>query len=138
VNDHCCGTGEGSIRVLIADDAARSRDGLRALLATLRLGPSGPQDGAQPQVEVVGEAANGQEAVRLLEERGADVVVMDARMPVMDGLEATRLIKDRWPEVRVVVLTMYPAYRAKALTAGADAVLVKGCPPERLLEAILG
>jgi YesN/AraC family two-component response regulator len=59
---------------------------------------------------VVGEAANGQEAVRLLEERGADVVVMDARMPVMDGLEATRLIKDRWPEVRVVVLTMYPCF----------------------------
>ena len=132
MNDHCCGTGEGSIRVLIADDAARSRDGLRALLATLRLGAPEPQDGAWLQVEVVGEA------LRLLEERRADVVVMDARMPVMDGLEATRLIKDRWPEVKVIVLTMYPAYRAKALTAGADAVLVKGCPPERLLNAILG
>ena len=63
-------------------------------------------------MKVVGEAANGQEAVGLLEERQADVVVMDARMPVMDGLEATRLIKDRWPDVKVVVLTIYPAYRA--------------------------
>ena len=126
------------IRLLIADDAPRSRDGLRALLATLRLGPSGPQDGAGLQVKVVGEAANGQEAVRLLEECRADVVLMDARMPVMDGLEATRLIKDIWPEVKVVLLTMYPVYRAEALTAGADAVLVKGGPPERLLEAILG
>jgi DNA-binding NarL/FixJ family response regulator len=123
---------------LIADDAARSRDGLRALLATLRLGASEPQDRAWTQVEVVGEAANGQEAIGLLEERRADVVVMDARMPVMDGLEATRLIKDKWPDVKVVVLTMYPAYRARALTAGADAVLVKGCPPEKLLNAILG
>jgi DNA-binding NarL/FixJ family response regulator len=86
---------------------------------------------------VVGEAANGQEAVGLLEERRADVVVMDARMPVMDGLEATRLIKHKWPGVKVVVLTLYPTYRAKALAAGADAVLVKGCPPEKLLKAIL-
>jgi DNA-binding NarL/FixJ family response regulator len=142
VNDHCCNTGEQSVRVLIADDAPRSRDGLRALLATLRLGAyreilQEPQGEAWPQVEVVGEAANGQEAARLVEERRPDVVLMDARMPVMDGLEATRLIKDRWPEVKVVVLTMYPAYRTEALTAGADAVLVKGCPPEKILEVIL-
>jgi DNA-binding NarL/FixJ family response regulator len=137
VNDDPCSTGERTIRVLIADDAVRSRDGLRALLATLRLAASGPQEGTQPRVEVVGEAANGQEAIGLLEERRADVVVMDARMPVMDGLEATRLIKDKWPDVKVVVLTLYPTYRAKALAAGADAVLVKGCPAEKLLKAIL-
>ena len=114
-----------SMRVLIADDRPRSRDGLRALLATW------------PEVEVVGEAADGQEAVRLVEECRADVVLMDVRMPAMDGLEATRLIKDRWPEVKVVVLTMYATYRADALAAGADAFLVKGCPAEELLEAIL-
>lgn len=130
------------IRLLIADDAARSRDGLRALLATLRLGAyreilQKPKDGAWPQVEVVGEASNGREAARLVEERRPDVVLMDARMPVMDGLEATRLIKDNWPEVKVVVLTMYPAYRGEALAAGADAVLVKGCPPEKILQVIL-
>jgi DNA-binding NarL/FixJ family response regulator len=135
-------TMEQRIRLLIADDAPRSRDGLRALLATIRLGAygellQGPQSGVGPQVEVVGEAANGQEAVRLLGERRPDVVLMDARMPVMDGLEATRVIKDKWPEVKIIVLTMYPAYRAQALAAGADVCLIKGCPPEDLLKAIL-
>lgn len=113
------------IRVLIADELPRSRGGLRAVLATW------------PQVEVVGEAADGQETVRLVEERRPDVVLMDVRMPVMDGIEATRLIKGKWPEVRVVVLTMYAVHRSGALAAGADAFLVKGCSPEQLLEAIL-
>ena len=54
-----------------------------------------------------------------------------------DGLEATRLIKDRWPEVKIIVLTMYPSYRANTLAAGADAFLIKGCPAEELLEAVM-
>lgn len=113
------------VRVLIADEIPRSRGGLRAVLATW------------PEVELVGEAADGRETVRLVEECRPDVVLMDVRMPVMDGIEATRLIKSRWPEVMVVVLTMYPVHRTDALAAGADAFLVKGCSPKQLLETIL-
>lgn len=114
------------IRLVIADDRTRSRDGLRALLDMW------------PGVEVVGEAVDGGEAVRLVEKCQPDVVLMDARMPGMDGLQATRWIKAHWPEVRVIVLTMYASSRADALAAGADDFLVKGCADEELLEAILG
>jgi DNA-binding NarL/FixJ family response regulator len=62
---------------------------------------------------------------------------MDAQMPQMDGLEATRQIKARWPEVRVVVVTMYASYRAEAQAAGADGFLQKGDPVEEFLSAIL-
>lgn len=113
------------IRVLIADDRRRARLGLRALLASW------------PTLEVVSEAADGREAVRKVEEYRPDVVLMDACMPVLDGLEATRLIKDRWPTIRVVVLTLYAPYQSDALAAGADGFLVKGCPTETLLQAIL-
>jgi DNA-binding NarL/FixJ family response regulator len=87
-------------------------------------------------VEVVGEAADGQESVDLAAERRPDVVLMDVQMPVMNGLEATRCIKRQWPEIRVVVLTMHPKYRAEALAVGADAFLLKGCPSEMLRAAI--
>jgi DNA-binding NarL/FixJ family response regulator len=113
-------------RVLIADDRPRSRSGLRAVLAL------------RSEIEIVGEAADGQEAVRLVAECRPDVVLMDARMPVLDGVEATHLIKEGWPEVRVVVLTMYPTYREDALAAGADAFLIKGCPASELVAALAG
>ena len=130
------------IRVLIADDNTRSRNGLRALLGTVRLNPSttpstSTHNEIQSQIEVVGEAANGWEAVHQVEECRPDVVLMDARMPKMNGLEATRLIKSRWPKVKIVVLTLYAAYRNEALAAGANAFLVKGCSNEKLLAAIL-
>lgn len=113
------------IRVLITDDHARSRNSLRALLATW------------PDIEVVGEAANGQEAVRQVKEWQPDVVLMDARMPLMDGLEATQLIKSKWPRIRVIMLTLYATYKTKALAAGADAFLCKGCSDEKLVGTIL-
>jgi DNA-binding NarL/FixJ family response regulator len=113
------------VRVLIADDQIPTRDGLKTLLTL------------SPQVVVVGEAANGQDAVRLAAECHPDVVLMDVQMPVMDGLEATRCIKSQWPQVRVVVLTMYEAYETKALDAGADRFLLKGGPAQALQDAIL-
>ena len=111
-------------RVLIADDSAHARDGLRALLATW------------PEIAVVGEAANGQDAVRLVAEYRPDIVLMDLHMPVLDGVQATQLIKQQWPAVTVVVLTMYAVEQSAALAAGADAFLIKGSAPERLLSAI--
>ena len=117
---------EERIRLLIADDRPRSRHGMRALLTTW------------PRFDIVGEATDGQEAIRLVEQCQPDVVLIDVRMPLLDGLAATRLIKSRWPSVRVVVLSLYPFYRAEALAAGADAFLVKGCLVNELLGAILG
>ena len=113
-------------KVLIADDNERARNGLRALLAM------------RQEIEIVGEAADGQQAVQMVREYQPDVVLMDAQMPQMDGLEATRQIKARWPEVRVVVVTMYVSRRAKAQAAGVDLFLRKGGPVEELLSAILG
>ena len=115
---------EQPIRVLIADDSAPARNGLRALLATWS------------HISVVGEAINGHEAVQLVAECQPDAVLMDLHMPVLDGVQATRLIKQQWPMITVIVLTMYAAQEAVALEAGADAFVVKGSTPERLIAAL--
>jgi DNA-binding NarL/FixJ family response regulator len=112
------------IRVLIADDQPRARQSMKALLVTL------------PQVGEVWEAADGHEAVRLIQASRPDVVLMDVRMPNMDGLEATRLIKKRWPQVKVIVLSMYAEYMDEALAAGADGFVSKGAPPKKLLATL--
>ncbi len=112
---------EQAIRVLIAEDTVQSRAALRALLSTW------------PEIEIVGEVANGQEAVDFVATARPDVVLMDIQMPVMDGLEATRLIKTRWPDVGVIVVSMYSAYRARALAAGADRFVSKADLPEEWL-----
>lgn len=113
-----------NIRVLIVDDAGLVREGLRAVLDRVQ------------GLEIVGEAGDGREALGLLEEHQPHVVLMDVQMPVMDGLEATRLIKNRSPGVKVIVMTSDDTYQAGALAAGADAFLTKGCSLRELLEAI--
>ncbi len=114
------------IRMVIADDTARTRRSLKALLAVVK-----------PEIDVVGEAADGQEAVQQVECTRSDVVLMDARMPTMDGLEATRRIKARWPEVKVIFLTTSVLHPDEAWAAGADAFLVKGCSTEELVNTIV-
>lgn len=111
-------------KILIVDDQPRARLSLTALLSTW------------PGVGQVHEAGNGQEAVHGVEQLQPDLVVMDMCMPVMDGLQATRLIKQRWPQVRIVILSMYADRVADALAAGADAFVAKGESPERLLDAL--
>ena len=113
-------------RVLIVDDQSPARQGLNARLIQV------------PEIEVVGEATNGQESLVLIDELHPDVVLMDIQMPGMDGLETIHQIRKRWTEVKIIALTMYPSYRAEALMAGADEFLIKGCPSNVLISAILG
>jgi len=111
-------------KVLITDDRITSRKGLRALMLT------------QPDIQVIGEAYNGQKAIQFIEGNRPDVVIMDAFMPKMNGLEATRIIKKRWRNIRVVILTLHDDIREEAIAAGADAFLVKGCSPDDLIREI--
>ncbi len=113
------------VRVLIVDDQPRARQSLRALLDTC------------PQFRPVGEAQNGVEALQAMTDVRPDVVLMDAHMPVMDGVETTRLIKTRWHHTKVIVLSMYTGdYAADAMAAGADAFLSKGAPPAELIQIL--
>jgi len=114
------------IRVLIADDHAIVRKGVRALLAT------------EADIEVVGEAADGKEAVEKAERLHPDVVLMDLVMPEMDGIEATRRITTRQPETRILVLTSFAEDEKvfPALKAGALGYLLKDAGPEELVRAI--
>ncbi len=123
------------VRVVLADDQRNVRESLKGLLPIMTLDGD---EAAGPRIEIVGEASDGESAVRMVAECQPDVILMDARMPGMDGLEATRIIKARWPEVRVVILTLFAGQRGRALAAGADAFLLKGCAPETLARTIHG
>lgn len=112
------------MNVLIVDDDRASREGLRELFEL------------RPNINVIGEAMNGEEAVDLADALHPDLVVMDVQMPKMDGLEATRQIKQRLPDIRIILLTMYREYRAAALRSGADVFLVKGDGIGQLLAAL--
>jgi two-component system response regulator NreC len=115
-----------AIRVLIADDHGVVRAGLRALLI------------AEPDLQVIGEAADGEEAVRLAVRRQPDVVVMDISMPGPDGIEATRALAEQAPGVRVLLLTVHedPALLREALRAGAAGYVIKRAVESELINAI--
>jgi DNA-binding NarL/FixJ family response regulator len=114
-----------SIRVVVADDEALVRGGFRAILEY------------QPDITVVGEAADGESAVRLCRELQPDVVLMDLRMPGMDGIEATRQVVNA-AGPRVLILTTFDLdeHVYAALTNGASGFLTKDTPPERLADAV--
>jgi DNA-binding NarL/FixJ family response regulator len=114
------------IHVLVADDQALVRGGFRLILES------------QPDIEVVGEAGDGREAVERARELRPDVVLMDIRMPGVDGLEATRRLMTAADPPRVLILTTFDldAYVYDALRAGASGFLLKDVPPERLADAV--
>lgn len=114
------------IKILLADDQALFRDGLRVLLST------------QPDFEVVGEAGTGEEALRLAARLRPDIVLMDMRMPVLGGVEATRRLRETQPHCRVIVLTTFDEDELvfEGLRAGTVGYLLKAVSTPRLLEAI--
>lgn len=116
----------GGIRLLIADDQALVRGALGALLDL------------EPDLTVIGMAADGAEALRLTEELRPDVCLMDIQMPGMDGVEATRRIREVSPDTRILVVTTFarPGYLRSALDAGASGFIVKDTPAEQLAEAV--
>lgn len=116
----------GTVKVLISDDHPVVRAGLRGMLS------------GEPDFEVVGEAVNGIEAVRQTGALGPDVVLMDLRMPGMDGVEAIDRIHTDYPETRILVLTTYEsdADVFRALEKGANGYMLKDAPREDLFEAI--
>ena len=115
-----------SIRVLLADDQALFREGIRMLLSV------------QPDIEVVGEASDGEEAIQLAAKLRPTVVLMDLQMPRLDGVEATRLLRDSLPDCRVIVLTTFEddEYVFDGLRAGAVGYLLKDTSAEALVQAI--
>ena len=114
------------IRVLIVDDQSLIREGLSMML------------GLYNNIFLVGEATNGKEAIEILGEKEIDLLLMDIRMPIMDGVEATRIIKEKYPKVKVLILTTFneDEYIFEGLKNGADGYLLKDISSEELVNAI--
>ncbi|MFD1849929.1 response regulator transcription factor [Oceanobacillus bengalensis] len=113
-------------RVLLVEDQTIVRQGLKVILE---------QD---PTITVTHEAENGLDAVAILEKHMIDFIMMDVRMPKMNGIEATRIIKKRWPSVKILILTTFndDEYALQALKEGANGFLLKTAEPNKLIEAV--
>lgn len=114
------------IKVLIVDDQSLIREGLTMMLNLYNT------------VSIVGEATNGKEAMEILEREKVDLVLMDIRMPIMDGVESTKIIKERYPDIKVLILTTFneDEYIFEGLKNGADGYLLKDISSEELVRAI--
>lgn len=113
-------------KVLLVEDQAIVRQGLKVILE---------QDA---QIQVTQEASNGQEAIDILEKHIIDLVMMDIRMPVMNGIEATRILKKQWPEIKILILTTFndEQYALETLKEGANGFLLKTAESEQLIKAV--
>jgi DNA-binding NarL/FixJ family response regulator len=116
------------MRVIICDDQATVRDGLVMLLKL------------EPDIDIVGTAEDGAEAVQMVADKGPDLILMDLKMPIMNGVEATRQIMMKYPQVKVLVLTTYAddEWLFDAIQAGASGYLLKDTPREELIRAVRG
>ncbi len=109
------------IRVLIVDDSVAVREGLMSLL------------GAHPEFEIVGAPGDGLEAIRMTHQLTPDLVIMDAQIPRLDGIETTRRIKQAFPMVGILFFSVFTDYVEAGLAAGADGYLPKDCEPDQLI-----
>ena len=116
------------MKVIICDDQAIVRDGLAMLLKL------------EPDIEIAGSAEDGAEAIEIVADKKPDLILMDLKMPIMNGVEATRQIVAKYPEVRVLVLTTYAddEWVFDAIQAGASGYLLKDTPREELIRAVRG
>jgi DNA-binding NarL/FixJ family response regulator len=116
----------GPTRLAIVDDHELARESLQNMLSD------------EIDIEIVGEAANGRQALMLCSRLRPDLILMDVRMPEMDGLAATKEVKQRYPEISVMMLTMHenPDYLLEALKAGAAGYVLKGAPQDDIIEAV--
>lgn len=114
------------IKVLIVDDQYLIREGLHMMLSL------------HDSISIIGEVTNGEEAIKLLDHKEIDLILMDIRMPVMDGVEATKVIKKKYPDVKVLILTTFDEdeYIFEALKNGADGYLLKDISSDDLINAI--
>lgn len=115
------------VSILLAEDQALVRQGLKMMIET------------DPKLKVKGEAANGKEAIELCEKEYFDIAILDIRMPEMTGLEAMRIIKKRWPDMKILILTTFndEDYAFEALKNGANGYMLKDADAEELIRSIL-